>query len=277
MCHSFLLIRGAGIGKTTFVQKFTRCTFRGTFSATGDALGGYGVLIVGGGRNVMLDKCIFGASDKGAVYVGSAATVMGDDNIVYGNGTTGVVLETATATNLLTNSKMVDPLLGTYDGHKYGSPYRTTGYGWYYRPLGLANSSWPMAGRNKQRQGWYTNGAPLTVAGILWTNASAAAAGDIWGSGPKLGSTATDGQRIYAAVNPVAANNQATLLALDPATGTTIWNAVLGGAGRFCYGTPVVGENMVYIGEVLDGPNQKVEGVDRLTGQMVWSNSGVAA
>jgi outer membrane protein assembly factor BamB len=99
------------------------------------------------------------------------------------------------------------------------------------------------------------------------------AAGDIWGSGIKLGSTATDGQKVFAAVNPVAANNQATLLALDAATGTTIWNAVLGGAGRFCYGTPAVGETMVYIGEVLDGPNQKVYGVNRATGQIVWSNS----
>ncbi len=255
----------------TLTQKFTRCTFRGTYRATGDALGGYGILLVGGGRNVMVDKCILGASDKGAVYVGSTAVVMGDDNIVYGNGTTGVVLE-AGAIDLLTNSKTFDPLLGTYDGHKYGSPYRTTGYGWAYRPLGLANSSWPMAGRNKQRQGWYTNGAPLTVAGILWTNASAAAAGSMWDCGLKLGSTATDGERVFAALNPVAANSQATLLALDPSTGTTIWNGVLGGAGRYGYGTPAVGETMVYIAEVSDGANQRVYGVDRVTGIPVWSN-----
>ncbi|MCX7003022.1 MAG: hypothetical protein NTV22_07085, partial [bacterium] len=233
-------------------QKFTRCTFKGIYSPTGDSLGGYGVLVGGGGRSVQLDKCIMGASDKGAVYVGGTSTLMGDDNIVYGNGTTGVVLEVG-AIDLLTNSKMVNPLLATYAAHSLASPYRATGYGWAYRPLEPLNSSWPMAGRNKQRQGWYTNGAPLTVAGILWTNASAAAAGSMWDCGMKLGSTATDGQRVFAAVNPVAANNQATLLALDASTGTTIWNGVLGGAGRYCYGTPAVGETMVYIAEVSDG------------------------
>ena len=229
------------------------------------------MLIVGGGKSVQLDKCIMGASDKGAVFVGNTSTLFGDDNIVYGNGTTGVVNE-GTGVDLLTNSKMANPLLATYAALSLASPYRATGYGWAYRPLEPLNSSWPMAGRNKQRQGWYTNGAPLTVAGILWTNASATAGADIWGTGMKLGSTATDGQRVFAAVNPVAANNQATLLALDASTGTTIWNGVLGGAGRYCYGTPAVGESMVYIGEVLDGPDQQVYGIDRVTGQIVWSN-----
>lgn len=253
-------------------QKFTRCTFKGVYSPDGDALGGYGVLLVGGNRNVEMNKCIIGDSTRGAVYLGNTSTIFGDDNIIFGNGTTGVVNE-GTGIDALTNSKTFDPLLTTYQDHPLASPYRASGYGWYYRPLELINSSWPMAGRNKQRQGWYTNGAPLTVAGILWTNASAYASADMWGSGAKLGSAVTDGDRVFVQVNAAAANNFATLLALDPVTGTTLWSVALGGSGMNAHGTPAVSENMVYYGEVMgDGNPQWVAGINRVTGQIIWSN-----
>ena len=254
-------------------QKFTSCTFKGVYSPDGDSLGGYGVLLVGGNRNVELNKCIIGDSTRGAVYLGNNSTIFGDDNIIYGNGTTGVVNE-GTGTDALTNNKTFDPLLATYNSHPLASPYRASGYGWYYRPLDLINSSWPMAGRNKQRQGWYTNGAPLTVAAVLWTNASAYASVDMWGAGTKLGSAATDGQRVFVQVNAVPANNYATLLALDAATGSNLWAATLGSAGKNAHGTPAVGETMVYYGEVMGDNNpQWVAAVDRLTGQIVWSNT----
>ncbi len=255
-------------------QKFTSCTFKGVYSPDGDALGGYGVLLVGGNRNVEMNKCIIGDSTRGAVYLGNTSAIFGNDNIIYGNGTTGVVNE-GTGTDALTANKTFNPLLATYNNHPLASPYRTSGYGWYYRPLDLINSSWPMAGRTKQRQGWYTNGAPLTVAGILWTNASVWNAASLWGSGIALGSSATDGERIFAPVNPVAANGNAGLLALDPATGTSIWKTVLNGAtaGVVMNGTPAVGETMVYIAETLDSGLRGVYGIDRVTGQIVWSNA----
>lgn len=256
----------------SLTQKFTRCTFKGVYSPDGDALGGYGVLLVGGNRNVELNNCIIGDCTRGAVYVGNTSTVLGNDNIIFGNGTTGVVNE-GTGIDALTNSKTFDPLLATYQDHPLASPYRASGYGWYWRPLELINSSWPMAGRNKQRQGWYTNGAPLTVAGILWTNASAYTAATIWGNGITIGSTATDGERVFAAVSPVAVNGNAGLLALDPSTGTSIWQAVLGGAGVVIKGTPAVSETMVYIGEIWDSGFRGVYGVDRVTGAIVWSNN----
>jgi hypothetical protein len=142
-----------------------------------------------------------------------------------------------------------------------------------FDPFNPLADIWSTAGRNNQRQGWYTNGVVLTVATILWTNDSAKGAGDLWGSGIRLGSAVTDGEKLYAAVCPAAVNNNAGLLALDPANGTSIWKAVLGGAGRYLNGTPAVGGSMVYIGEILDGPNQFVYGVNRADGTIVWSNS----
>ncbi len=239
-------------------------------AAKGTSEGNSGVAMVFNGGSGMVTRCIVANPQRGGVLGGLGDIVHSVENNYYNCGTNGTTYYDS-GTIIVNNDVYRDPLLATYLGYPVSSPY--LGYGWHYWPGELVNSSWPMAGRNKQRQGWYTNGTPLTVAGILWTNTSAMAADSIWGCGMRLGSTATDGQRIFAAVNPVAANNQATLLALNPQTGTTIWNAVLGGAGRFCYGTPAVGETMVYIAEVLDGPNQQVYGVNSVNGQIVWSNS----
>jgi len=135
---------------------------------------------------------------------------------------------------------------------------------------------WPLCGNNKQRQGWYTNGAPLLAAAMVWSNTTQTTApGGIWYSEIRLGSGVTDGQRFYIAVNPAPVNSNATLLALDLATGTSLWNGVLGGAGHYANGTPAVSPSRVYIGESTgtgSGGKHQVYGVNKTTGQIVWSN-----
>ncbi|MCX7846505.1 MAG: PQQ-like beta-propeller repeat protein [bacterium] len=260
---------GAAANVANVTSYFRNCTFVNN-NGSGDASGRAAITMLDAGQYAFAEKCIIHGTTNVARPGTAGATIVVHDSVTNQNtffqapGTPG----TAIASALFA----ADPQFQTYQGRQYAS--KVQGYGWFNLPEEPYPSSWPMAGRNKQRQGWFTNGAPLTVAAILWTNASAygSSGSTLWGCGLTLGSTATDGNRVFAAVNPVPANANAALIALDAATGTTVWQAVLGGPGVFLNGTPAVGDSLVYIGETLDSGYRGVYGVNRLTGQIVWSN-----
>lgn len=266
LCYGGTVGVGANVANVT--SYFRNCTFVNNNGA-GDASGRAAISMLDAGQLAFAEKCIFHNITNVARPGNAAATIVAHDSV------TNLIVEFQAAgspgTAIASALFAADPQFQTYQGRQFAS--KVQGYGWFNLPEEPFPSSWPMAGRNKQRQGWYTNGVPLTAATILWTNASAYASVDMWSSGTKLGSAVTDGERVFVQVNAVAANNYATLLALDPATGTTVWSVTLGGSGMNAHGTPAVGDNLVYYGEVMgDGNAQWVAGINRITGQIVWTN-----
>ena len=130
--------------------------------------------------------------------------------------------------------------------------------------------TWSLAGRTKQRQGWSTNGTPLTTVAVVWTNASVSASGMLWGGAPKMGSAVADNDRIYLSANSVAANNNGNIVALDLSTGALLWGTKL--SYIYAMGTPVVTANRVYASENNDTGPAALACLDKTTGAIIWSN-----
>jgi len=131
--------------------------------------------------------------------------------------------------------------------------------------------TWSLAGNGKQRQGWSTNGTPLTTVAVVWTNASVSASGLLWGGAPKMGSAVTDNDRLYLSANSVAANNNGNIMALDLTTGTLLWGTKL--SYIYAMGTPVVTANRVYASENNDTGPGVLACLDKTTGAIIWSNA----
>jgi len=132
------------------------------------------------------------------------------------------------------------------------------------------SNSWSLCNANKQRQGWSTNGTPLTSVAIKWTNTTVNAAAMLWGGTPKLGSAVTDNERLYISVGSVAENNDANLLALDLATGNNLWDQKI--SSVYAIGTPAVTEDRVYAGEINDAAYGMIACVEKATGNIIWTN-----
>jgi len=130
--------------------------------------------------------------------------------------------------------------------------------------------TWSLAGRTKQRQGWSTNGTPLTAVAVVWSNTSVSASGMMWGGAPKMGSAVTDNDRIYLSANSVAANSNGNIMALDLNTGALLWGTKL--ASIYAMGTPVVTANRVYASENNDASTAALACLDKTTGAIIWSN-----
>jgi len=130
--------------------------------------------------------------------------------------------------------------------------------------------TWSLAGRTKQRQGWSTNGTPLTAVAVVWTNASVSASGMMWGGAPRMGSAVTDNERIYLSANSIAANNNGNIMALDLTTGALLWGTKL--SSIYAMGTPVVTANRVYASENSDAGTAVLACLDKTTGAIIWSN-----
>ncbi len=133
------------------------------------------------------------------------------------------------------------------------------------------SDAWSLCNGNKQRQGWYTNGIPLTSVQIKWTNTTVTAAGMLWGGVPKLGSAVTDNERLYISVNSVAANGDGNLLALDLATGDNLWTRKI--SSIYAIGTPVVTDDRVYANEINDAGYGMIACIDKTTGDIIWTNA----
>ncbi|MCX7847238.1 MAG: PQQ-binding-like beta-propeller repeat protein [bacterium] len=125
-----------------------------------------------------------------------------------------------------------------------------------YQPQDPPLTPWPLNGNNKQRQGWYTNGWPLTTAKLVWSNKWQVGTG-IWGSG------AAGAERFYMAVDP--ASNSWDLLCLSLSNGAILWGANL---MDWANGTPALSHNRVYIGDNAGFAYC----LDKLTGALIWSN-----
>jgi len=133
------------------------------------------------------------------------------------------------------------------------------------------SNSWSLCNGNKQRQGWYTNGTPLTSVAVMWSNTTVQSAGMLWGGAPKLGSAVTDNERLYISVGAVAANSDGNLLALDLNTGNNLWTCKL--TSIYAIGTPVVSDDRVFASEMGDAWLNMVACVDKTNGDIIWSNA----
>ncbi|MCX7004617.1 MAG: PQQ-binding-like beta-propeller repeat protein, partial [bacterium] len=131
--------------------------------------------------------------------------------------------------------------------------------------------TWSLAGRTKQRQGWSTNGTPLTSVAVVWTNTSVSASSMLWGGAPKMGSAVTDNDRLYLSANSVASNNNGNIIALDLTTGALLWGTKL--SYIYAMGTPVVTANRVYASENNDTGPGVLACLDKTTGAIIWSNA----
>ena len=133
------------------------------------------------------------------------------------------------------------------------------------------SGSWSLCGGSKQRQGWCTNGTPLTTVVVKWSNTTVTAASMMWGGAPKLGSAVTDNARLYVSVNSVAANTDANLLALDLSTGNNLWTRQI--SSIYAIGTPVVTDDRVYANELNDAGGGMVACIDKTNGNVIWTNA----